>query len=124
MAMMEGTKEFLRNLRKSWENMDEVAKREVWVILTALRGPDHGDFDLKSATTSLIRGAVLGNIPNAFSETVDSARFLEIRCDTPGRYDHFVNHASQAFDVLGLAWFDRNGFVYDQVSEEIQWPKT
>lgn len=89
----------------------------VWFTLSALRGPDaHGDVAraIKFATTAVIR-AKLGITSVHLHINKDSAVHLETRLQLDGRLEraidrHFVYHAEQAFEALGLYWNEVNEF--------------
>jgi len=49
----ETLKEVVRMLNKGNEG-----SRALWLVLTALRGPDDGDLNLKARTTARLRGAI------------------------------------------------------------------
>lgn len=81
--------------------------RELWNILTALRGPDDDgdDWLRKGKTTVHIRAA-------AFPKTARSADFEQATMKTDVKYDptpgtklhdwHFFGHIDRAADALGL----------------------
>lgn len=87
--------------------------RDLWDVMTALRGPDNEDDDIKRATTEVIRWHLLGKDPNMshFSGSYcgqDSEADMRLRlhltqaCPEEGL--HFLNHATKAFEALGLVW--------------------
>lgn len=94
----------------------EETARQLWDVLSALRGPDYESGDDKQATTCIIRAAcfpkTFGNsnvricIPASMNNdySFGPARRFKI---TSGNY-HFKNHAARAFRVLGLDWDAEN----------------
>lgn len=87
--------------------------RDLWNILTALRGPDSGDDGLKQATTGVIRYMMLGKnagFPHDDDERnlhgsifgPDKPEYAEIRKNKNN--SHFLHHAELAFSALGLSW--------------------
>ena len=93
--------------------IDPVYGRDLWNVLTALRGPDSRSRRLKYATTCVIRKAAFPDEPTegmsvfkTDSETY-AARRIEmelLKLDTP----HFREHIYDAFDSLGLETFKEN----------------
>ena len=92
------------------------AIRELWAVLTALRGPDtENDFD-KAATTQVIRSTAfpktdaldqkgIANVPAAFGhDSVTRAIHRRERMAA----DHFRSHTQLAFKALGLKWNEEN----------------
>lgn len=89
--------------------------RELWSVLSALRGPDEENKrDYKGCTTSVLRAA-------AFPLTAKDSNYLGGRVYasmvTDGRETkrkrksidlffpgHFLQHAWEAFEALGLTW--------------------
>ena len=81
--------------------------RDLWSVLSALRGPDSGDFRLKNGTTIPIRRA-------AFPKTTKSSVFGSVGASfgNPRRHYafmrnlvgsvHFKSHANKAAKVLSL----------------------
>jgi hypothetical protein len=98
----------------------DVDGKTLWNIISALRGPDRdlrilGDKELdmnsvKDATTCVLRYALGLNygIQDGtggnywFSVNADTKAFAEYRKNIP--YDHFGQHARDAFRALGLEW--------------------
>lgn len=77
----------------------------LWDILTALRGPDDGDNNVKAATTGVIRHAVCGyDCPGMVNR--DSKYEKHVRESLPD--NHFTRHAVGAFRALGLKWHEVN----------------
>ena len=103
--------EFLAMVRNFFndETIHSVDKKEVWDILSALRGPDEGVKDrelLKSATTFLVRSAVLGEKEAskwswpAVKDDTEALRDIRVRAQRM----HFLSHAIEAFSALDLMW--------------------
>lgn len=95
-------------------NLDASALREVWHVLTALRGPDDpAEAHLKDATTALIRAVALpkSNTRIGFFANItreDSEQLALIRSGRPQPSTHFLSHAGEAFYALRLHWSSRN----------------
>jgi hypothetical protein len=94
-----------------------LAIRELWDVLTALRGPDDYKLDYaKEATTAVIRSTAFpktfarnnDNVPAIFAK--DSLSLTVKRNDIP-RSSHFQRHAEDAFTALGLQWDENNADV-------------
>lgn len=76
---------------------------DLWAILTALRGPDSGDDELKQATTSRLRHAIR-------LREYESGPFWSHFCTSQGpltkinyssdKSPHFVGHFNSAIEVL------------------------
>lgn len=98
---------------------------DAWAILTALRGPDAWDENLKEATTAVVRDAVFGrgSAGEPFGRNRmgclvdrDSPESLEVRRRLEGAIvgkpvpagfsSHFAHHARSAFRALRLSWDD------------------
>ncbi len=92
--------------------------QQLWDVVSALRGPDNGLWDLKDATTNVIRytlgfrqttlhrGVTL-EAQNVFCCNPDSEIFVEIRKNI-NLFGHFESHCKKAFDALGLKWTEVN----------------
>lgn len=90
----------------------------LWNVLTALRGPDNEDEDVKRATTEVIRWHFLGKDPNmdGFSGSFvgpddEGSRRLRVFLSGPSgaiELSHFRGHAKLAFAALGLKWDEVN----------------
>lgn len=107
--MTRGTKKFLKNLNGIFHRSSEQTCREVWDILTGLRGPDTQDSELKGATTSVIRHAIFGRdskVNNRADVSSDYPYKAEKRAK--GVSGHFGAHAERAFESLGLSWNNYN----------------
>lgn len=85
--------------------------RQLWDVLSALRGPDmNAESGVKDATTCIIRAAAL---PKTYGKGKTSVCIpASIGYDSPEGlakrqgmdWSHFRRHARKAFDVLGLSW--------------------
>jgi hypothetical protein len=85
-ATPSGTKQMLDSIISFLNNAPYEESRQLWDVLTALRGPDDNNTSLKSITTARIRG-VLGLRPNgAAGAVVDDG--VPIHNDASG-YDMF-----------------------------------
>jgi hypothetical protein len=84
--------------------------QRLWDVLSALRGPDSAELDLKIATTAVIRQIFFKNIILPYSLTVecDSSESKKYREELVGTASHFYVHAKRAFFALGLDWNEVN----------------
>ena len=78
---------------------------KLWDVLTALRGPDSGDWNTKRETTVVIRAIALPKLYNSFQALLDSEdkttineSFLSIEHTSK----HFSNHIISAAIALGI----------------------
>lgn len=108
-------KDDLTNLRQLLTKSEN--SRELWDILTALRGPDDCDELDKEATTGVIRWALLGY--DAGEEDEGEKRVFWSSVFAPDSKEkaahrrnmdrtHFSQHALRAFEALGLKWREVN----------------
>jgi len=73
-----------------------------WFLLSALRGPDSNDYELKERTTWRIRSAICESyfIPSRDFGEPDKGTYDEIydriKKEFPDAQDHFVDHYSKA----------------------------
>ena len=84
----------------NWSLMAE-KKREpakLYHILSALRGPDRENSDLKLATTAIIRKASLPNLCHTQGATLN----FEDKAIKRDRETHFSWHIAEAADALNL----------------------
>lgn len=127
-AQLESIKKVLEPSENSEDSELWSDSYELWIILTALRGPDlRGHYfdaphaithhDIKKATTGVIRYAALGQAPilagaGANDDSKELAAIRRIPMILNPRGDpgliHFLDHAKAAFDVLGLKWNEVN----------------
>lgn len=80
---------------------------DVWDVLTALRGPDSGEYRIKIATTCVIRHTLMGHnqlFGYDINPDSDSLASIRISLNEEGGLNHFVLHAKRAFEALGLTW--------------------
>lgn len=92
--------ELIRRVRK----LNSTDLREMWPVLTALRGPDNGNDLLKDLTTMRIRsilglenglfGALVKHKPLTDSQVIQRNNLL----NTGDR--HFANHIEHAYECL------------------------
>ena len=112
-----------RFLRKSLKTLDALLSSKygfyLFAVLSALRGPDSDNDDVKKAATGLIRGKAF---PRVFSKSndndlglvvilADNEDLVNVRRDLENNREesrHFLNHAHSAFKHLGLSWSDVN----------------
>jgi hypothetical protein len=120
--MRDDVKEVLSDLQRAYQSMDYDSRRDLWHILTALRGPDNGREDVKSATTGIIRAAVFGldagRMLQEFAVVEFFDRLAGLRVNehalcyrAANQHEdnwHFINHAQKAFRALGLTWETNN----------------
>jgi hypothetical protein len=91
-------------------------RRDVWHVLSALRGPDESSAGLlKEATTAVIRNKLFGQDANFVSNVLgidvyqDNNYRVEDRTKVnQGAPTHFQLHAINAFRALGLEWSKLN----------------
>lgn len=74
--------------------------RKLWLVLTALRGPDNNDCDLKAKTTEIIRSKSLPNLALAGGAYVARTRKV-VRLNLTEDI-HFSSHTLQAARVLEI----------------------
>lgn len=106
-------KDFFDEQTELYQEGTDVTKNEgnkLYTLLTALRGPDNDSCRVKEATTSVIRYALFGDIlsrmPFGAIVNPDEYRHELIRIEKDKLFNHFVQHAKDAFKVLGLKWSD------------------
>lgn len=96
----------IRNELEEWRGED------LWNVLSALRGPDAEDnHELKLATTGVIRYHFLGKTRGSMhGSTVlpDTEEAAKLRRQYTNVWSHFISHAKDAFEALGLKWDEVN----------------
>lgn len=101
--MREATKRVLEQIDEVLAT-DPEAGVELWDVMTGLRGPDNGDYDLKAATTAVIRTAAFPRAgASYFPDAVfapPSRRFDLDAVDEQGVSIHFRAHAVRAARAL------------------------
>lgn len=116
-----------RSFRKMLDQIDKFLLAgddqalKLWNVLSALRGPDSGDYNIKESFTEVIRTAAFPataqsgarNIPATFAYR-DYKTNLGTRQEA--QPSHFRSHARAAFEALGLN--------PDIVNEELYGKKT
>jgi hypothetical protein len=107
--------ELLKILREFMDadNISSIEQEKAWNVLSALRGPDTDrSYELKRATTTLIRSKVFGprSRLSSFADLAqeDSNEMLKLRCDPSRIDDHFSGHAKRAFWALGMSFSSKN----------------
>lgn len=81
-------------------------QKDVWAILTALRGPDNVNHELKEYTTAVIRNHVLADLAMTVGAVVwgDTPEYAEKRRTwlsfSSPLLGHFEAHAAAAFRAL------------------------
>lgn len=84
--------EFFRNV----DALGIVEQRDVWHILTALRGPDADDYEIKGRTTARLRSAVCGRFAMVCGGTTDEGPVVMYREDMMEVGSHFYDHMEMA----------------------------
>ena len=113
-----------RFLRKSLKTLDALLSHKYGPylsnVLSALRGPDSDNDDVKKAATGLIRSkafpGILGkgtyqNHLGLVVTLVDNEDHAKLRRDLENDREesrHFIAHAQSAFRYLGLSWYNVN----------------
>lgn len=104
--MTEPTRKLLESLDEFFATADTESTKEVWNVLTALRGPDSEDARLKYETTARIRSKVFPRLAQR-NEWEDVARAIfSGNLDRPERFwprhgeEHFLSHVNSATNVL------------------------
>ena len=107
-----------RRLRRALDTIqamlsDRSYSKELWEILTSLRGPDSRNRKIKFATTTVIRDVAFPKRPceNLSFFTKDSKERAARRKKLfQGKEDanHFREHVEAAFESLGLKLFETN----------------
>jgi hypothetical protein len=111
-------KRVLEVLDLAGENLDSIGRRDLWAILTALRGPDSESAGLKHVTTAIIRGLSLPKL-------VSSSGGLALRTTGEiGDYDkntHFGRHVALAVDALTRAGMMRKSYAgwEEEIREDV-----
>lgn len=85
--------------------VDDRASSALWVVLSALRGPDSANGSVKVATTGVIRDAI-GLELYGLTINPDSPALAKLREGHPELHplSHFGQHCRSAFKVLDLPW--------------------
>lgn len=78
---------------------------KLWLVLTAARGPDSSDYDVKQEYTVPIRSAVLYNLAQQGGADVENWYTYQqlgeaYRYDRKDGYSHFSNHIHLAAEVI------------------------
>lgn len=99
-------------------NQPSVVARELWNILTALRGPDNRNDALKDETTCVIRTKAFPQLANSFFSG-DKTGAVFAMSDTLPKYlnnlqlplhvsYHFAIHVNRAYSVLDISPKEEN----------------
>jgi hypothetical protein len=106
--MTKQTRKFITTLRQQFKAADKTSQKQIWNILTALRGPDNSTNMMeKASTTAVIRQAVFGAksaVGNFADIESDNENAAFHRQNGKFNSDHFKHHASSAFQSLNLKW--------------------
>ena len=116
--MKEAWQQELARIVDFLNNAPEYESKNLWAVLTALRGPDNDGQEQKWATTSVIRHAAglspFGAISGRAIINSDTSEYAKLRAEKYSKefrdwkWDHFYSHAVKAFDALGLLWEQEN----------------
>lgn len=85
--------------------------KKLWMVLSALRGPDSMKIEEKEAVTKVIRFTVFGYDSGVSKHAFvgeDHWNAAEFRKNRIFSSTHFQEHAKAAFDALGLEWDEVN----------------
>lgn len=119
------TEPWMKELKRIMKflHRDDDQSKNLWHVLTALRGPDEGSFDVKDATTAVLRhalglryddnGAVTGPDSEFFAQERGRI-FHEFTLPTSG---HFRKHMRDAFNALNMGLYnvnDKSVFDFDK----------
>ena len=99
--MRPGVQEVLDSISKALRELPQAAAQDIWDILTALRGPDDEDEEVKQATTAVIRNAALGYLSVQRMGAVYNLEDV-VRLSGEGRFGHFASHVRRAAAALDL----------------------
>lgn len=99
------SKNLITKFRKFWRTLSFMEQKRLWSIMTALRGEDGGNDDVKHRTTARIRGLLFGIKlkkgtsgffkPNPIVDTTMTQRER-----FQGTSDHFKHHIREALYSL------------------------
>lgn len=104
--------ETMRSLRTVTRLLRSKEGEQLWDVLTALRGPDVQNEEVKRATTGVIRYFLLGaSVPGCTTSNPDAPELAAVRRKLVD--SHFTGHARKAFRVLGLKWRSCNALVVE-----------
>jgi len=96
-------KDAQKYLRAFFKRANDYEKGSLWDVLSALRGPDDQNSEVKMATTAVIRQTFLPQgLPDYLGQWDDAEGFPAHR--TNMEQGHFRSHARDAFVALGLKW--------------------
>lgn len=96
-------RQFLDDLDRRMARLSEGVRTDVWLVLAALRGPDHGNLKTKARTTARLRAAAFPT--SCIPAMVRQKRHVVVpRLGSPAHreHKHFYQHVRQAAKVLGL----------------------
>lgn len=92
----------LVKFKNFWDKLDAQEQPKLWDFLTALRGPDNEDANLKHKTTEVIRSFLLKINHNCPANTN--------RCDIfkiSLKNNHFTRHTNRAMTVINQSKLKR-----------------
>jgi len=72
----------------------------VWTLLTALRGPDNKNDNLKQYSTARLRGEIVPNLAQGAYADVDPGELHKINPAAANTEPHFSNHFNLAISSL------------------------
>ena len=99
----------LKEVRKLVSDIGELKIQDIqkdeklWYILSALRGPDEGDADVKYASTARLRAVVVPNLARANGATI-SDKPLALLNYSEKLGDHFIAHFNRACGAIALLY--------------------
>jgi hypothetical protein len=115
--MNEQVKVVLDNIKTALETLPVEDAKDLWWILSGLRGPDTESNQLKRDTSEVIRFHAFGSyavdrIGAYASNDHPTALYIErAKWEEGSKYvngsiisRHFIHHAKLAFEALGLVW--------------------
>lgn len=95
-------------------NQNDANSRDLWDILTGLRGPDREkSHDIKGTTTARLRGQLGFEAMGYFDVNTEEAKELDIYRADEATVDivgyHFTNHYNQALSALKYIGYKKDG---------------
>jgi len=101
-------KEMLDVLDEFFVTAGEEQARNLWAVLSALRGPDDDSYVLKNCTTEVVRAVAFPRLAALWKRELCavgptfnlSSRLASIPPNYSPRYNHFFNHIADAKRVL------------------------
>jgi hypothetical protein len=101
-------KSVFEKFRTFWKYLNKEEKYRLWHVLTAMRGPDSCNAELKEVTVGRIRKELfkefadeLPGIVTSVIPTVDKSYVDEARKQGQEESKHFIRHVEDAVECLG-----------------------